>query len=42
MATNGKIRGPKEDKYVKRASKDDPEFSNRKKRTEKQVGEKKK
>jgi hypothetical protein len=42
MATKGKTRGPKEGKYVKRASKDEASFATKKKRTEKQVGAKKK
>lgn len=42
MATKGKTRGPKEGKYVKKAAKSDANFATRKKRTEKQVGAKKK
>jgi hypothetical protein len=41
MATKGKTRGPKEGKYVKKAAKDDADFSTKKKHTEKQVGAKK-
>ena len=42
MATKGKTRGPKEGKYVKKTSKDEAKLATRKKRTEKQVGAKKK
>ena len=41
MATKGKTRGPKEGKYVKKATKEGAKSETRKKRTEKQVGAKK-
>jgi hypothetical protein len=41
MATKGKTRGPKEGKYVKKASKGDADFATKKKHTEKQVGSRK-
>ena len=42
MATKGKTRGPKDSKAVKRAAKDDSNFATKRKRTEKQIGLKKK
>jgi hypothetical protein len=38
MATKGKTRGPKEGKFIRKDSKEDPKSATKRKRVEKQTG----